>query len=625
MGDNTVKLSILITYYNIEKYIGELLDVLMPQIRDGVEVILVDDGSDKPYENQYSNLKVIRLEQNGGASHARNVGLEAAAGEYISIIDGDDVVAKDFVAQVLERIEGNPDYIELSWRALDIDDIRFHNKATATAKLANPSACTRVFKRDFIGDIRFNEKKDSAEDEDFIRRLKLSRGKRAYIEKWMYFYRVDRENSTSMRFRQGLSKTKRIIYHYKHVTEDMVDLVEEIKKEDESNEVFLFTLRCDIPELAEHCRIRRPYPTWANELRGEPYPNIKIRETPLKTQVVIYSSTLPGADGISTWVKNFCHWMRESYDITVVYGSAPEEYLKELRPMVRVVKSAKGRTITCNTALMMRIADALPENIHPEKTVQVVHTVNDGHKHLPVRDDYIYVSDVSKRSFNKDGTVIHNLPGGSPKESLILISTCRIDASDKGAQNDRMLKLASMLRAADIPFLWFYFSKSRLTAYPDMIRIDPVQDVRPFLQMAHYLVQLSDTEAFCYSITEAMEQCTSVITTPLEVLKEIQFIDKVDGYIVPFDMDFDVRKLLNWRNLDPGRLLYTEDTIVDWRNYLGEMAAAEAYEPETKQTCEVLKPYFDMELQKDMKPGEHVDMWRERAESLKNMGLIKIM
>jgi hypothetical protein len=32
-----------------------------------------------------------------------------------------------------------------------------------------------------------------------------------------------------------------------------------------------------------------------------------------------------------------------------------------------------------------------------------------------------------------------------------------------------------------------------------------------------------------------------------------------------------------------------------------------------------------MELQKDMKPGEHVDMWRERAETLKNMGLIKIM
>jgi glycosyltransferase involved in cell wall biosynthesis len=625
MGGNSLKLSIIITYYNLDKYIGELLDVLMPQIRDGVEVILIDDGSDKPFENQYDQLKVIRLEENQGVSHARNTGLEAAAGDYISIIDGDDVVAKDFVDQVLERIKGNPDYIELSWRALDIDDIRFHNKATATAKLANPSACTRVFKREFIGDIRFNEKKDSAEDEDFIRRLKLSRGKRAYIEKWMYFYRVDRENSTSMRFRQGLSNTKRIIYHYKHVTEDMTDLIEEIKREDESNEVFLFTMRCDIPELAEHCRIRRPYPTWADELRGEPWPHIKIRERPLKTQVVIYSSTFPGADGISTWVKNFCHWMRESYDITVVYGSAPEEYLKELRPMVRVVKSAKGRTITCNTALMMRIADALPENIHAERTAQVVHTVNDGHKHLPVRDDYIYVSEVSKKSFAKDGAVIHNLPGGSFKKSLILVSTCRIDASDKGKQNYRMLQLASMLRTAEIPFLWFYFSKVSLTNSPDMVQIYPVQDVRPFLRMADYLVQLSDSEAYCYSIVEAMEQCVPVITTPVEVLEEIGYIDGIDGYTVPFDMDFDVKKLLNKWNLSPGRIQSIGQAEARWSNYLGEMAAVEAYEPETKQQCEVIKPYFDMELQKDMKPGEHVDMWRERAESLKNMGLIKIM
>jgi glycosyltransferase involved in cell wall biosynthesis len=625
MGGNSLKLSIIITYYNLDKYIGELLAVLMPQIRDGVEVILIDDASNKPFENQYDQLKVIRLEENQGVSHARNTGLKAAAGEYISIIDGDDVVAKDFVDQVLERIGGNPDYIELSWRALDIDDIRFHNKATATAKLANPSACTRVFKHEFIGEIRFNEKKDSAEDEDFIRRLKLSRGKRAYIEKWMYFYRVDRENSTSMRFRQGLSKTKKIIYHYKHVTEDMTDLIEEIKREDESNEVFLFTSRCDIPELSEHCRIRRPYPTWADELRGEPCSYIKVRERPVKTQVVIYSSTLPGTDGISTWVRNFCRWMCDWYDITVVYGSAPENYLKELRPIVRVIRSAKGRTISCNTVLMMRIADALPANVHAEKIVQVVHTVNDGYKHLPVRDDYIYVSHTSKKSFGKDGTVIYNLPGGLIKQGLILVSTCRIDASDKGNQNERMIKLAKMLRAEGIPFLWFYFSKTSLSSDPDMIRIEPVQDVRPFLQMADYLVQLSDSEAYCYSITEAMEQCVPVITTPLEVLEEIGYSDGVDGYTVPFNMDFDVRKLLHFKKLKPGRLQSVQDAVVDWKEFLGEMAAVEAYKPEIKQQCEVIKPYFDMELQKDMKPGEHADMWRERAETLKNMGLIKIM
>jgi glycosyltransferase involved in cell wall biosynthesis len=158
-----------------------------------------------------------------------------------------------------------------------------------------------------------------------------------------------------------------------------------------------------------------------------------------------------------------------------------------------------------------------------------------------------------------------------------------------------------------------------------MVQIYPVQDVRPFLRMADYLVQLSDSEAYCYSIVEAMEQCVPVITTPIEVLEEIGYTDGIDGYTVPFDMDFDVKKLLNKWNLNPGRIQNIGQAECRWSNFLGEMAAVEAYEPEKQQQCEVLKPYFDMELQKDMKPGEHVDMWRERAESLKNMGLIKIM
>lgn len=622
--ERNIKLSILISYYNLEKYINELLDVLAPQIRDDIEVILTDDGSDIPFKSSLDWLQVIRIEPNRGVSHARNVALEAAAGAYIAFIDGDDVVAKNYVEQVLEKIKGNPDYIELSWRALDIADIRFHNKATLTAKLANPSACTRVFKREFIGDIRFNENKDAAEDEDFVRRLKLSRGKRAFIEKWMYFYRVDRENSQSMRFRQGLSKTKHIIYHYKHVTADMTDLLEEIKKEDEKNEVWLFTMRCDIPDMAEYCRVRRPFPTWANELRGEPCNLVTIRELPLKTQVVIYASTLPGADGISTWVKNFCYWMRDKYDITVVYGAASEAYVEELRPMVRVMRN-KDRRITCDTVLMMRIADTVPKNIKSRRILQVVHTVNDGHKTLPKRDGYVFVSEVSKRSFSVKGDVIRNLPGGRTKQSLILVSTCRIDASDKGRQNQRMIKLAKMLRNAGAPFLWFYFSKTSLTADSDMVRIDPVQDVRPFLRMADYLVQLSDSEAYCYSITEAMSECVPVITTPLEVLKEINFVDHVDGYVVPFDMNFDINRILNQRILNPGRIQGMREAADSWTDLLGDMAPADTYVPEVKRDCTVLKPYFDMALQRDMSPGEKVSMWEERAKSLRNMGLVRVM
>ena len=632
MGRNSVKLSILIAYYNIEKYIGELLDALIPQIRDDVEVILLDDGSDVPFVNtpEYakitSNIRVIRIEPNQGLSHARNIGIEEAAGDYLSFIDGDDVVSKDFVEQVLERIAGNPDYIELSWRALDNSDNRFNNKATATEKLANPSVCTRVFRKGFIGSLRFNELKDASEDEDFTRHLKMDRGGRAFVDKYVYFYRVDRENSLSMRFRAGLSRTRLIIYHYKHVTEDMTELLEEIKKEDEKNEVWLFTMKNDLPELEDYCRVRRPFHTWANELRGEPCSYVTVRESAINTQIVIYVSVLSGADGISTWIRNFCQWMHCRYSITVVYDAVPEAFLEELRPLVRVIKNKKPRTVLCDTVLMMRIGDTVPKNIKARRILQVVHTVNDGNKKLPSRDGYIYVSEASRNSFSLKGDVIYNLPPRkAPERTLTLVSTCRIDGSDKGRQNERMLKLCRMLRSKRIEFLWFYFSENSLTKDRSMVRIDTVKDVRPFLKIADYLVQLSDSEAYCYAITEALSHNVPVITTPLTVLDEIGFRDGIDGHVVPFDMDFDVEMLMDRERLDASFGSRESESVERWEELFGDPVQVDDYVPEVKVNCRILKPYFDMALQKDVKEGAYIEMWEERAKHLKNMGLVAIV
>ena len=95
-----MKLSIIIPCYNAEPYINELIDCLKPQLNDDVEVIVVDDGSKKPYKTS-APIKVIRKE-NGGASSARNCGLDNASGEYISFIDADDIVSVDYVKKLLE-------------------------------------------------------------------------------------------------------------------------------------------------------------------------------------------------------------------------------------------------------------------------------------------------------------------------------------------------------------------------------------------------------------------------------------------------------------------------------------------------------------------------------------------
>ena len=111
-----IKLSIIIPCYNAGEYIHELLDILAPQITDECEVIIIDDGSDEPFKTDY-DFTVIR-QQNGGASKARNVGLDTAKGEYIAFLDADDLISNKYVDTILNKAKKEKfDYCYLSWKA----------------------------------------------------------------------------------------------------------------------------------------------------------------------------------------------------------------------------------------------------------------------------------------------------------------------------------------------------------------------------------------------------------------------------------------------------------------------------------------------------------------------------
>lgn len=70
-----MRLSIIIPYFNTEIYTDELLAQLEKQGNKDTEIILVDDGSDTPYEPYQNFVKVFR-QTNKGVSAARNLGLK---------------------------------------------------------------------------------------------------------------------------------------------------------------------------------------------------------------------------------------------------------------------------------------------------------------------------------------------------------------------------------------------------------------------------------------------------------------------------------------------------------------------------------------------------------------------
>lgn len=113
-----MKFSIILPVYNVEKYLLECIESILCQTIKDYEIILVDDGSndgspalcDKLAE-KYEFVKVIH-KPNGGQSDARNVGTEAATGEYIIYIDSDDFLLRnDFLEKVDEKIRTGADLI----------------------------------------------------------------------------------------------------------------------------------------------------------------------------------------------------------------------------------------------------------------------------------------------------------------------------------------------------------------------------------------------------------------------------------------------------------------------------------------------------------------------------------
>lgn len=104
-------LSVIVPVYKAEKFLSDCVDSILNQTFRNLEVILVDDGSPDgsglicdEYAGKDSRIKVIH-KPNGGASSARNAGLDHATGKYIGWVDADDMIAPDMYEMLMNLIE----------------------------------------------------------------------------------------------------------------------------------------------------------------------------------------------------------------------------------------------------------------------------------------------------------------------------------------------------------------------------------------------------------------------------------------------------------------------------------------------------------------------------------------
>ena len=104
--------SVIIPVYNSSLYLQDILDDVKKQTYKKLEIIVIDDGSKDQtaeilddYQKRDSRIIVVHKE-NGGVSSARNNGLDIATGDYISFVDGDDLIESNMY-EILVKILDN--------------------------------------------------------------------------------------------------------------------------------------------------------------------------------------------------------------------------------------------------------------------------------------------------------------------------------------------------------------------------------------------------------------------------------------------------------------------------------------------------------------------------------------
>lgn len=166
--------SVIIPMYNREHIIGRALESVFRQTLEGIEVLVVDDGSTdgsvavvKGYQKDHPQLKVFEMEH-AGPGLARNVGIQNAKGKYIVLLDSDDFVperAYELLYRAAE--EGQCDFV-VGQLARKIDTVNngkwyvpqkigevirgYVGKNCAQGydiPLVNPSMCNRMVRREF--------------------------------------------------------------------------------------------------------------------------------------------------------------------------------------------------------------------------------------------------------------------------------------------------------------------------------------------------------------------------------------------------------------------------------------------------------------------------------------------
>lgn len=257
--------------------------------------------------------------------------------------------------------------------------------------------------------------------------------------------------------------------------------------------------------------------------------------------VVFYFKSINSIGG----VESFFYYLSQKYkNIVVYYREGDATQVNRLAKYVEVHKY-KNEKIKCNKFFCNYGLDI---EVEAKEKYHIIHCDYKAVSFKPIRYPgfkYLGVSqlvcDHFKELTGEDAEVVYNpivLPEikVKKKSGLHLISATRL-SSEKGGW--RIDKLAEILDQAGVNYDWDIYTNINYKFQSPNIHIKaPKLDLTKEIAEATYLVQLSNAEAFCYSVVEALMLGTPIIITPLPVFDELKITDKE-----AIRLDFNLQKV----------------------------------------------------------------------------------
>lgn len=221
----TPLVSVIMPMYNVEEYVEKALNSLQKQTYKNIEILVINDGSTdnslniaNAYASKDNRIKILS-KINGGVSSARNLGLKASTGEYITFVDPDDWVENNYVEHlynvltesqaelsICSFISHKPKKIKVKQKKLKIEAFS-PNEAIREFLLANtlfPGIACKLLKRDLVEGMSFDENIFYAEDSQFMYEYTRKCSKIVASNQKLYHYIKRSSSITHMRFNSKL-------------------------------------------------------------------------------------------------------------------------------------------------------------------------------------------------------------------------------------------------------------------------------------------------------------------------------------------------------------------------------------------------------------------------------------